>query len=108
MRTARPMIDNITTGFDPSRMQNGEKKLFFVSWTENGRQEYRFFQFMFDVELLKKRLTASLQKFWEKLNNCNPDIYLRFQRRFAKQNDGKWIRGLYVSGNVCGFDKQVN
>ncbi len=36
------MITNITTGVDPSRIQN-KLPSFFVSWIEDGKQNYKFF-----------------------------------------------------------------
>ena len=47
---------NINNGVDPARIQQN-KPCFFVNWTDkNGENQYKFFQFRFEVEQLKNRL----------------------------------------------------
>ena len=35
-------------------------------------------------------------QFWQKLNRKPMPVYLRFQKMFARHNQGKWIRGLTI------------
>ena len=36
-------------------------------------------------------------QFWMKLNRKPMSVYLRFQRLFARKNNGKWIRGCTIN-----------
>lgn len=43
-------------------------------------------------------------KFWQKLNRKPMAVYLRFQKIFAKHNNGKWIRGLVIDNGIVKFN----
>lgn len=44
-------------------------------------------------------------QFWQKLNRKPMAVYLRFQRMFARHNNGRWIRGLTI--NELGITKFI-
>lgn len=52
----------------------------------------------FDIQGITVKFTESMSisisKFWDRLNHKPHDIYVRFQKRVAKKNNGKWIRGI--------------
>jgi hypothetical protein len=50
----------------------------------------------------KERFDKAIHRkynFWIKLNNSHIDVYLRFQRIFAKKNNGLWIKGFNITFN---------
>jgi hypothetical protein len=47
---------------------------------------------------LNELTNIEIMQFWQKLNRKPLSIYLRFQRMFAKHNNGKWVRGCSIDG----------
>jgi hypothetical protein len=67
------MITNINTGVDPARIQQGEPS-FFVNWTENGKNNYFFFNQRWAADRFEQRLkTRQVEEYsWaQKVENYN-------------------------------------
>ena len=53
------MISNVNDGICHRRVQTGEP-CFFVNWTENGENKYRFFGIVSAMESFKSRLKSKV------------------------------------------------
>jgi hypothetical protein len=69
-----------------------------VKTLDAGAAEFEFKRF---CKIAKQEHTINL---WERLNKAPEAIYLRFQRLFARQNSGKWIRGININGGTVSLN----
>lgn len=81
------MTTNVNTGICHSRIQQG-KPAFFVNWTENGENNYKFSNQRFEIEQLKNKLTMKTddkKKTAQRANKRISEFFKSIPERFHLQ-----------------------